>query len=73
MGIAILPQAELVDLIETVSPDLAPEHAELLAEQLRSVLAPLDAAFNLVAGNAVLHEALGELLCRIGGGMEGIA
>ena len=30
MGIAILPQHELIDLIETVSPDLAPEHAELL-------------------------------------------
>lgn len=73
MSIAILPQHELIDLIETVSPDLTPEHAELLADQLRPVLAPLDAAFSLVAGHPVLHEALGELLCRIGGGMEGIA
>lgn len=34
MGIAILPQAELIDLIETVSPDLAPEQAEFLADKL---------------------------------------
>ena len=73
MGIAILPQDELIDLIETVSPDLAPEHAELLAEKLRPALAPLDAALAVLSGHAVLQEAFGELLCRIGGGMEGIA
>ena len=73
MGISILPQHELVDLIETVSPDLAPEHAELLAEKLRPALMPLEAAFAIVSGNAVLQEALGELLCRIGAGMEGVA
>ena len=73
MGIAILPQHELIDLIETVSPDLAPEHAELLAEKLRPALAPLDAALGMLGGNAILREAFGELLCRMGGGMEGIA
>lgn len=73
MGIAILPQHELIDLIETVSPDLAPEHAALLAEKLRPALAPLDAALGMLSGNAVLQEAFGELLCRIGAGMEGIA
>mgnify|MGYP000104753976 FL=1 len=73
MGIAILPQHELIDLIETVSPDLAPEHAELLAEKLRPALAPLDAALGMLGVNAILREAFGELLCRIGGGMEGIA
>ena len=73
MGIAILPQHELIDLIETVSPDLAPEHAELLAEKLRPALAPLDAAIGMLSGNAVLQEAFGDLLCRIGAGMEGIA
>ena len=73
MGIAILPQDELIDLIETVSPDLAPEHAELLAEKLRPALAPLDAALAVLSGHAVLQEAFGELLCRIAAGMEGIA
>ena len=42
MGISILPQHELIDLIETVSPDLAPEQAEILADKLRPALAPLD-------------------------------
>lgn len=73
MGIAILPQDELIDLIETVSPDLAPEQAEFLADKLRPALAPLDAALSMLDGNAVLQEAFGELLCRISGGMEGIA
>lgn len=73
MGICILPQAELIDLIETVSPDLAPEQAEILADKLRPALAPLDAALAMLSGNAVLQEAFGELLCRIGAGMEGVA
>ena len=46
---------------------------ELLAEKLRPALAPLDAALGMLGGNAILREAFGELLCRIGGGMEGIA
>lgn len=73
MGISILPQHELIDLIETVSPDLAPEQAEILADKLRPALAPLDAALGMLECNAILREAFGELLCRIGGGMEGIA
>lgn len=73
IGIALLPQQELIDLIESVSPNLPPEHVELLAKQLLPALAPLNAAFAIVANHPVLHEAFGELLYRIGAGMEGIA
>lgn len=73
IGVALLPQHELIDLIESVSPNLTPEHAELLATELRPALTPLNAAFLLVDNHPVLREAFGELLCRIGAGMEGIA
>ncbi|MEV3819080.1 hypothetical protein RI537_23595 [Aeromonas salmonicida] len=73
IGIALLPQQELIDLIESVSPNLTPEHTELLAKQLRPALEPLNTAFAIVDNHPVLQEAFGELLCRIGAGMEGIA
>ena len=69
----LLPMAELIDVIETVSPQLEGPQADQLAAQLRRPIAAIEAALASVASNPVLFEALGEAMRRIAGGMEGVA
>lgn len=69
----LLHNEELIDAIFSVVPDVDESDVQILAEKLRYPLSLLNAAGESVKDSSLLTEALGELMRRISGGMEGVA
>jgi hypothetical protein len=72
-NLMLMQNGQLIDAIISIAPGIDEGDAEQLAERLLYPLSLLDEASKSVSGSSVLTEALGELMRRIAGGLEGAA